>query len=161
MLTALLTVALLAGGCASDSSTELLLRDGLSQEIQGFSGIAIADDEALCLNAHLSKALGISYPATWSDYKQAMNARLATIVSAIESSGEVTTDPLPGEAMTACLTAPHLDAAFAVSLVPPARWSDLTDAQRSCLLERTQPYQRSIPQTGIDQAELKTACNIP
>ena len=47
------------------------------------------------------------------------------------------------------------------SMVPPAKWSDLNDTQRSCFLERTKVYQRSIPHTGIDQGELKTTCNIP
>ena len=138
-----------------------MLREGLVEEINGFSGIAIADTEAQCLDAHMSKALGITYPATWSDYKKSMNARLATVVSAIESSGAIAPDPLPSEAMSACLTSSHLDAAFAVSLVPPAKWSELTDPQRACLLEKTRPYQNSVPQSGIDQGKLKAACNIP
>lgn len=129
-------------------------------EIKGFSGVTISVDEAQCLDTHMSEALGISYPATWSDYRNAMNARLVTIVSAIDSAGVVTPDPLPGESMKACLTAEHLDVLFALNLVPPAKWSDLTDTQRSCLLERTRPYQRTIPATGVDHEELKAACNI-
>ena len=137
-----------------------MLEAGLTQEIEGFSGITISSDEAQCLDMHLSDALSITFPASWSDYKQAMGDRVATIVSTLSATGEVTPDPLPGEAMKACLTAEHGDALFALNFVPPTKWSDHNETQRSCLVDRTRPFQESLPAAGVDQDEIREACGI-
>lgn len=164
-----LTLASLVAACGSSapsstsgetSSSALTLRDGLTQEIVGFYGLTISADEAECLDSHFSEALGIPYPATWSAYRAAMDARVATVASAYEATGDISRDPLPGESMQACLTEDTQNTLFALSLVAPAKWSDLTDTQRTCLLDQAAPYKRTIPASGISHDALKTACEI-
>jgi hypothetical protein len=137
----------------NDPSPDLMLQDGLLQEFVGFFGVTVSADEVECLDSHLSQALGIPYPATWSSYKAAMEARVATVVSAFEATGELVPDPLPGEAMQTCLTEENKN-------VLSAKWSDLTNTQRTCLLEQAAPYKRSVPEAGISQDEIAAACEI-
>lgn len=161
-------IATLGVGCDGGSSSDaersdavgLTLRTGLSEELRGLTGVDVSDDELECMDQHFSEALEIPYPATWADYRSAMDARVATIVSAISAGGAVRSDPLAGEVTRACLTAEHQDILFALSLMPGVNWSDLSSDQRACALEHAAPFERQVPPEGIDLDMVKAACDI-
>lgn len=157
-----ITVACSGGSSAEESSPPEgpMLRTGLYEEFLGFAGVAVSDDELDCMDLGFSETLDIAYPATWADYRSAMDARVASIVSDISAGGAVRPDSLAGEVTSACLTAEHQDILFAWSLMPGQKWSDLSEDQRSCALEHAAPYERTVPAEGVDLNMIEEACDI-
>lgn len=153
-------LALSLSACSSDDDGPSMLNGALIAEFDSGLGIQISSDEADCLDKHFSDALDIAYPATWEAYESAVDERRATVVSAIEATGVVPPDPLGVGAWRACLSSDHAAQLFAVGLIAPIKWSDLSTSERQCVLAETSPYGGSIPDDGIETGVIEGVCGL-
>ena len=111
------------------------------------------------MDKHLSDTLDIAYPATWDAYQSALDELRASMISTITATGIIPPNPLTG-ALRACLSRDHAAQLFALTLTAPIKWSDLSTAERQCVLAETSPFGGSIPEDGIEHGLVEDACGL-